>query len=142
MTRHWIAVASADHVRRGLKGGFMQVCHGKIAPLNRIEAGDHVAYYSPTEILGSKDGLQSFTAIGTVKTGDLYNFDMGNGFVPSRRDVDWDEAHTASIRPLLDKLEFTAGRPNWGAQLRFGLLQISAGDFALIEAAVKNKTAP
>ena len=142
MQKSWIAVASAEHVRIGRSNGFMQVCHGKGGPLRRVSPGDHVAYYSPTEILGSKDARQSFTAIGTVKTGDPYSFDMGNGFVPSRRDVDWDEAHATSIRPLLDKLEFTAGRPNWGAQLRFGLLQISAADFELIEAAMKNKTAP
>ena len=34
--RYWIAVASADHVARGVAGGFMQVCHGKRAPLARI----------------------------------------------------------------------------------------------------------
>ena len=37
MTRkNWIAVASAEHARRGRddpKGGFMQVGHGKLAPL-------------------------------------------------------------------------------------------------------------
>jgi hypothetical protein len=37
MTRkNWIAVASAEHAHRGRddpKGGFMQVGHGKLAPL-------------------------------------------------------------------------------------------------------------
>jgi len=70
MTQHWIAVASADHVRRGLKGGFMQVSHGKLAPLKKIAPGDRVAYYSPTEIYGNKDQFQSFTAIGTVREGE------------------------------------------------------------------------
>ncbi len=39
MSRNWIAVASADHVRRGLAGGFMQVCHGKAAAVAAAEAG-------------------------------------------------------------------------------------------------------
>lgn len=43
MTRYWIAVASAEHARRG-KAGFMQVNHGKEAPLRRV----HPATASPT----------------------------------------------------------------------------------------------
>jgi hypothetical protein len=31
---------------------------------------------------------------------------------------------------------FTAGKPNWGYQLRFGLFPISAGDFRLIAKAM------
>ena len=77
MTGHWIAVASAEHVRRGRREGFMQVSHGKAAPLKRIKPGDRVVYYSPTVTLGGKDKLQAFTAIGTVKEGEPYVFDMG-----------------------------------------------------------------
>ena len=55
MSRAWIAVASAEHVRRGLAGGFMQVCHGKDGPLRRMRPGDRVAYYSPTETFGGTD---------------------------------------------------------------------------------------
>lgn len=42
MTRQafWIAVASAEHVRRGLAQGFMQVSHGKEAPLKRVRPGE------------------------------------------------------------------------------------------------------
>ena len=42
MSRNWLAVASANHVRKGRAEGFMQVCHGKLAPLRRIKPGDHV----------------------------------------------------------------------------------------------------
>jgi hypothetical protein len=136
MPRHWIAVASAEHVRRGVAGGFMQVCHGKAGPLKRIEPGDGVACYSPSESLGGKDRLQAFTAIGRVRAGEPYLFDMGNGFRPFRRDVAWERATSAPIHPLLDALEFTSGRPNWGYQFRFGLLRISARDFALIAKAM------
>lgn len=136
MSAHWIAVASAEHVRRGRGEGFMQVSHGKAAPLKRIKPGDRVVYYSPTAILGKKDGLQSFTAIGTVKDREPYLFDMGNGFKPYRRDVRWAKGKETPIRPLLEKLEFTAGKPNWGYQLRFGLFPISAKDFRLIAKAM------
>jgi hypothetical protein len=38
--KHWLTVARAEHVRRGQAEGFMQVCHGKAAPLKRIQPGD------------------------------------------------------------------------------------------------------
>jgi hypothetical protein len=141
MSAHWIAVASAEHVRRGRQGGFMQVNHGKAAPLRRVKPGDGIAYYSPTTILGEKDGLQAFTAIGTVREGEPYQGDMGAGFTPFRRDVAWAKAEEASIKPLLDRLDFSAGKSNWGYQLRFGLFEISAHDFSLIAEAMGAKTA-
>jgi hypothetical protein len=135
--KYWIAVASAEHVRRGRDEGFMQVNHGKAAPLKRIKPDDGVIYYSPALSLGGKDKLQSFTAIGTVKKGEPYLFDMGGGFKPYRRDVAWARAEETPIGPLVQKLEFTAGKPNWGHQLRFGLFSISAADFRLIAQAMK-----
>ncbi len=138
-TRHagyWIGVASAEHVRRGRGGGFMQLGHGKAAPLKRVKPGDRIVYYSPTVTLGGKDKLQAFTAIGTVKDREPYVFEMGKGFKPYRRDVDWAKAEEAPIYPLLDQLEFTAGKENWGYQLRLGLFPISAADFRLIAAAM------
>ncbi|MBZ9996888.1 EVE domain-containing protein [Mesorhizobium sp. BH1-1-4] len=132
MNACWIAVASAQHVRRGRNDGFMQVNHGKAAPLRRIRPGDGIVYYSPTTVLGEKDGLQAFTAIGIVREGEPYQGIMGGGFTPYRRDVDWAQAQETPIKPLLDRLEFTAGKSNWGYQLRFGLFEIAAHDFHLI----------
>lgn len=136
MTGHWIAVACAEHVRRGVDGGFMQVCHGKAGPLRRIRPGDGVVYYSPSTRLGGGDRLQSFTAIGRVRDGEPYRFDMGGGFVPFRRDVVWQPALPAPIRPLTGLLDFTQEASNWGYQLRFGLLAIGEADFRRIETAM------
>ena len=132
---NWLAVASADHVRIGRSKGFMQVCHGKSGPLRRIGAGDGVVYYSPSNAFGSKDGLKSLTAIGRVRSGDPYRFDMGDGFVPSRKDVDWAVAREVPIAALVGQLDFTAA-PNWGYQLRFGLCPLSERDFRLIAEAM------
>ena len=67
--RNWVAVASAEHARLGRDHrpvGFMQVGHGKGAPLQRIRPGDRVAYYSPAQVFGGNDKLQSFVyASGT-----------------------------------------------------------------------------
>jgi hypothetical protein len=138
---HWVAVASAEHVRLGRSQGFMQVCHGKAAPLRRIRPGDRVVYYSPSTSFGGKDRLQAFTAMGVVRAGEPYAHDMGGGFVPFRRDVDWFEAAQAPIQPLLDRLEFSAGVRNWGYPLRFGLFAISAADMEVIAAAMDARPA-
>ncbi len=134
--RHWIAVASAEHVSRGRTHGVMQVCHGKAAPLRRITPGDRIVYYSPTSRFGGKDRLQAFTAIGTVADGMPYQVEMTAGFKPWRRDVHWHAAHEAPIRPLLGRLAFTGDGANWGYRFRFGLFEITGEDAALIATAM------
>jgi hypothetical protein len=134
--RNWIAVASADHVRRGRAAGFMQVCHGKASPLRRVQPGDRVAYYSPTVAFGGTDKCRAFTSLGIVREGQPYACDMGGGFRPFRRDVDWLEGHDAPIEPLLATLDFAAGKRNWGYQLRFGLFAVSDHDMQTIAAAM------
>ena len=134
--RCWLAVASADHARRGKELGIMQVCHGKGGPLKRPRAGDGVVYYSPTVAFRGKDRLQAFTCIGVVKDEHIYQADMGGGFRPFRRDVTFVEANEASILPLLDELELTRGKRSWGYPFRFGLLEITQRDFDTIWAAM------
>jgi len=138
MTKYWIAVASAEHARKG-KAGFMQVNHGKKASLQRIRADDGVAYYSPALTIGGKDRLQSFVSIGRVRDEELYQGIMGGDFVPWRRNVDYADATEAPIAPLLDTLEFTRGNRNWGYQMRFGLFEISEADFRAIAEAMGAK---
>lgn len=136
MSKYWVAVASAEHVRRGRAEGFMQVCHGKAAPLRRIQPGDGVVYYSPTEQFRGKGSLQAFTALGVVLAGEPYSFDMGGGFCPYRRNVAWKQTEEIPIRPLLAELSFTANQRSWGYQLRFGLFEISHEDFEKISQAM------
>jgi hypothetical protein len=130
--QNWVAVASAEHVRRGRDAGFMQVCHGKTAPLRRVHPHDRVAYYSPAIEFRGSDKCQAFTALGIVCDRPPYRPAAEGDFSPSRRDVRWLETHDAPIAPLLDALEFSAGRRNWGYQFRFGLFRISERDMETI----------
>lgn len=165
---NWIAVACATHARRGSavpEQGYMQVCHGKSAPLQRVSPGDRVAYYSPTVSMGGKDKLQAFVSIGIVKPGVPYAHrdagppqgaiaplggsaahavasvgamsDMGGGFVPFRRDIAYVPAQEAPILPLLDDFEFVDDRSRWGYKFRFGLFAVSDHDMALIATAMQ-----
>lgn len=130
--KSWIAVACADHVQRGQQLGIMQVCHGKAAPLRRIHPGDRVAYYSPTIAFRGGEKCQSFTAYGIVREGPAYQVDMGGGFLPFRRDVEWQRVRNVPIQPLLDRLEFTRGQRSWGYAFRYGLLAVSEHDMDVI----------
>jgi EVE domain len=134
--RYWIATASAEHVRRGRSEGFMQVCHGTGAPLRRTAPGDGIVYYSPTVTFRGSDKLQAFTAVGRVAEATVATFYMGNGFLPHRRKVIWWPAAEAPIRPLLDRLDLTRGRANWGMVFRYGLIRITPEDFTRIAGAM------
>lgn len=135
--RSWIAVACAEHVARGVAGSFMQVCHGKAAPLRRLRPGDRVAYYSPTRRLGGGERLQCFTALGVVQGESIEQVDMGGGFRPFRRTVRFEAtAMAASIAALQALPGFTLKGAGWGARLRFGLLVIDEPSMDLIAAAM------
>jgi hypothetical protein len=138
--RNWIAVASAEHARRGrdhVGGGFMQVGHGKRAPLKRIAAGDRVAYYAPAVTQGGTDKLQSFVSIGVVHGDEPYEADMGNGFVPWRRDVRYALATETPILPLIDQFDFVEDPKRWGYKFRFGLFEVNEHDIRLIANAMR-----
>ncbi len=136
-SRYWIGVASKEHVLKGVQGGFCQLCHGKHNPLKRLSAGDWIAYYSPRIAINGGDIVQSFTAIGEILDGEPYLFDMGNGFVPYRRDVNFVAAEEILIRLLLDELSFIKNKKSWGYVFRFGLLEIPESDFQRIAEAMK-----
>ena len=54
----WTAVASTDPVLRGRAKGFMQVCHGRPAPLCRLRPGDRVVHDSPTWTMGGREPVR------------------------------------------------------------------------------------
>ena len=79
-----------------------------------------------------------FTAIGQIKEREPYQVDMGNdGFCPFRRDVRWFESQEAAIIPLLNQLDFTKNKKNWGYKFRFGLIEISEHDIQQISIAMR-----
>ena len=130
--RYWIGVASRDHVKQGVAGGFCQLCHGKQSAVGRLKPGDKIVYYSPRSEMRGGEPVQAFTAIGEVLERPPYDHDMGGGFVPARRDVRFLDARDAPIKPLIERLSFTRGRRSWGQAFRFGLVEITAADYDVI----------
>ncbi len=131
--RYWVVTASADHAARGRQWGIVQAGHGKAAPLKRMQAGDGVVIYSPRETMAAGAPLQAFTAIGRIAAGEPYIFDMGGGFVPWRRAVVWQPGTGhLPIRLVLDQLDLTRGKKAWGMVFRYGLMEMTRHDFAVL----------
>lgn len=135
----WIGVVSREHVQVGVKGGFIQLNHGKKAPVQRLHAGDGLVMYSPRKAYPDGEPLQSFTAIGTVTTGEVYQVTMSEDFKPYRVDVKFAKSKEAAIKPLIEKLSFIRSKTHWGAAFRFGYLKVPAEDFVLIASAMGAK---
>jgi hypothetical protein len=134
--RYWIGVVSRDHVRRGEAGGFAQLCHGREAPLRRMQAGDWLVYYSPAEHMGGKEPLQAFTALGRVAEGEAWQERLTDDFTAYRKRIEYLPVTPAPIRPLLDTLSFIRDPQHWGSVFRFGHLEIPEVDFRRIAQAM------
>jgi hypothetical protein len=140
MTRYWLGIATLDHVRNGVEGGFCQLGHGKAAPIKRLSPGDWLIYYSPRTELEGGEPVQEFTALGQVAPGKPYAVAQSEGFEPTRRNVRYQKrARPAPIRPLLEQLELTRGRQNWGMVVRRSLVEISSADFEVIRSAMRTR---
>lgn len=117
---------------KGICGGFAQLCHGKEAPLKKMNTGDWIIYYSSKESIQETTPYQKFTAIGKVIDDDVFQFDMGNDFIPFRRNINFISCRETSIHPLIPHLTFIKNKKRWGYPFRFGHLEINEKDFKLI----------
>jgi hypothetical protein len=89
-----------------VRGRFIQLSHGKKAPVQRLRAGDGLAVYSPRTEYPTGEPLQSFTAIGVVTTGQVYQVEVAPDLKPYRVDVRFLKCKEAAIKPLVNELSF------------------------------------
>lgn len=135
-TRYWIGVVSQSHVIKGVNGGFAQLCHGKCAPLKRMNVGDWLIYYSPKTDMDSGTSLQKFTAVGQVLGEFVYSFKMSDDFIPFRRDITYLKCNSVSIALLIHRLSFIKDPKKWGYPFRYGHIEITKVDFDIIAQAM------
>jgi len=129
--RHWVLVASREHARRGLGGGFVMVNHGKRAPLARMSPGDSVLIYSPTTTYPRGEPLRAVTIVGEV-TGDE----------PEPSDVIPDGFRRAASLREIEPLPLDEIRDHLPvSRLRFGFFELDAGDAEAIWARVLDRGA-
>ncbi|NYJ21498.1 EVE domain-containing protein [Glaciibacter psychrotolerans] len=126
--RYWLGVVHRANVRRGVAMGMTQAQQSSRETLGSMRESDGLVYYSPrTDVDGAV--LREFTAIGWIADSPVPQ-PAGSDYLPWRRRVDYEhDAVATSIRPLLPILDLSRGNPDWGVQLRRGLLQISRHDF-------------
>lgn len=138
ITRHWVSTTSLEHVLLGVEGGFTQTDHGRDARLRVLRRGDPIAFYSPRPALGSKVVLQQLTALGEVADDEPYQVEMSPDLRPWRRRVTFEEVGRVPIRPLIPMLGFVTDEQRWGLPFRSGLLEVTAGDFAVLAGAMRD----
>jgi len=132
MKKYWIASVSKEHALRGLENGFIQVCHGKEAPLKRMHKGDGLLIYSGKISMSGNEKCQCFTAVGELKDEVVYQAVMSADFKPFRKHVTFFPANERSIIPLIPHLDFIKNKKSWGYPFRFGILEIEEKDFKFI----------
>lgn len=130
----WLAVVSAEHVRRAVALGIAQIGHGKRANLSRMHAGDTLIFYSPVQRLGDRTPLRHFTALGEIADDEIWQADEGD-FKPFRRRVSYADAAPVELGSVRDQLHLTAGA-NWGYQLRRGLVPLDTHDINVLRFAM------
>lgn len=128
MTRTWVLVASRDHARRGLEGGFVMANHGKKSPVARMSKGDRILLYSPTTTYPKGEPLRAITIVGEV-TGDE----------PEPSPViegGWNRAATLREIEPIPLADVRDHLPT--SKIRFGFFELPAGDaearWALVDA--------
>ena len=136
--KYWINTISKDHVMVGKKSGFVQAGHGKKAPVEKLQAGDRMIFYSPKTSLQNGKPVQAFTAVAKIKERDVYQVIVNDNFQPYRKDAEYEPCREVPIRPLIEQLEFITDKKHWGFKFRFGLFEINRHDFDLIYKSMKS----
>jgi hypothetical protein len=137
----WINTISAEHVQRGVAGGFTQADHGKADRLKRLARGDWIAFYSPKTNYPEGDPLRMFTAVGQIVDDEPYQVEVTPEFKPFRRKVEFLDCTPVPIRPLIEELEFIEDKQRWGFRFKFGLFRINEHDFEVIRSALTRRLA-
>jgi len=134
----WLGVVSAEHVRRGVSLRIAQIGHGKRAGLARMSRGDTLVYYSPVQRLGDSAPLRHFTALGVIADDEIWQADEGD-FRPFRRRVRYEATRPVPVQDVKALLALTS-TPNWGYQLRRGLIPLDPPDIRVLRHAMQPET--
>ena len=130
----WLGVASAEHVRSGVELGIAQIGHGKRGGLARMRAGDTIVYYSPVERLGDRLPLRQFSAIGELPDDEIFQEHESETHMFRRR-VRYETSTPVALGEVRELLHLTSA-PNWGYQLRRGLVPLDEHDVEVLRSAM------
>lgn len=132
--KHWIAVISRDHAMIGAQSGFLQVCHGKAAPLRKTSAGDEVFIYCPRTGMSAGKVLRRVEYRCVIESDTVYQVEQVAGFKPFRKDARFDAGFQGIPIGDVRGMELTAN-PHWGMLARRGFFELGAHDATLLRRA-------
>ena len=136
--RHFVGVAAAEHVARGVDGGFCMFAHGSASAAARLNPGDIFACYAPRRKLVGGEPVRAFVAIGEVLDGPMEATVMDGGSGTGRHAL-YATAMPADVYPLLDRFSFVKNRTHWSMYFRGSLFSVDRDDMALIAQAMGTK---
>lgn len=132
MHRYWITKAAQEHVTIVQKKGYTQVNMGPRAPLEAMNVGDWIIYYSPTIFFEQEEPIcELFTGIACINDHRIYPHSLQ---VPDRwkRNVDFYQCTPKSPEYFIGKVDFLPSNNNWKEILEQPVIEISYQDFLTI----------
>lgn len=133
MKRHyWVCNAAQEHVLIVQKKGYTQINMGPREPLEKMNVGDWILYYSPTNYFEETiSTCQKFTGISCVS--DTRVYPQGNKQPDHwRRNVEFFQCIPHHPKHFIGKVSFLPEDQDWQKILTPPIFQIPREDFTLI----------
>lgn len=132
MRRYWVCNAAQEHVHIVQTKGYTQINMGPREPLEKMNVGDWILYYSPTNLFENiTPNCEKFTGIACVNDTRIYP--QGNSHPDHwRRNVDFYPCTPHSPQDFVGKVTFLPQNKKWQKILQQPVLEISREDFITI----------
>lgn len=132
MRRYWISKAAQEHVDIVKDKGYTQINMGPKGPLERMNIGDWILYYSPTVYFEQDEPIcQKFTGISCVIDNRVYP--QSNQYPDRwRRNVEFFECIPHHPQDFIDLVSFIPKSENWMDIFLQPVFEIQRTDFVII----------
>jgi len=133
MSKHyWVTNAAQEHVDIVRQKGYTQVNMGPKGPLETMNQGDWIVYYSPTILFERPDTpYHKFTAISCLIDNNIYPQDPDNP-VRWRRNAEYFDCIPHHVKEFHQYVEFLKQYENWLDAFFQPIFEISKNDFVTI----------
>ncbi len=132
MRHYWVCNAAQEHVHIVRDKGYTQINMGPREPLEKMNVGDWILYYSPTYYFeDSVPNCQKFTGIACVNDTRIYP--QGNKNPDHwRRNVDFYQCVPHHAKHFIGKVDFLSPEKSWKKVLQQPVFEIVRNDFIFI----------
>jgi predicted RNA-binding protein len=146
MPRHWILCMSEDNYEVARQQGLIGMAERQRRVIQKIAIGDILTFYISKKTVDSPPNdpahkVQQFRGTARVTSEPfesnelIWHIREGEIF-PHRRQVEFFADASAEAKPLINQLSFVTNTSYWALPFQKGYVEISATDFATIQAAI------